>query len=101
MKYSRPISLPLRMKKTCTQASPSGARHGDHIRIDVLGGDHLLVLDHPLDGLDLVAEGGGVLEAQLLGGLFHLALQAGDDRLGAPLQELAQVVDHLAVAGLV
>ncbi len=49
-----------------------GARHGDHIRIHLLGGDHLLLFHHLVDGLDLVAQRGGLLEAQVLGGLLHL-----------------------------
>ena len=78
-----------------------GARHGDHVRIHLVAGDHLLALDHPLDGLDLVAQGGGPLEAAALRRPASISCcRRADDRLGVALQEVAQVVDHLAVARL-
>ena len=77
------------------------AGHGDHIRVDVVAGDNFLFFDHPLDGLNLVAQCGCPLEVQRLGCLAHIGAQPGDDRFGATLQELPQIIDHLAVAGLV
>jgi hypothetical protein len=78
-----------------------GTRHGDHIGVGLIAADDLLALDHPVDGIQLVADGGGLLVLQVLGGVGHGLGQALDDRPGAPLEELAQVVDHLAVVGLV
>ena len=43
-----------------------GARHGDHVRIDLVGGDDPLAFDHALDGVDLVADRGGSFEIQAL-----------------------------------
>ena len=90
------------MKKICTQASPSAARHGQHIRIQVIGGeDDLLPLDDGLDGFELVAQGGGFLEAHFFRCFLHLALAGAATMLFAvSAEEIHQVGDHLAVLGL-
>ena len=60
-----------------------------------------MLFHHAVDGRDLIADGSGAFELQRLGGLLHLLAQARDDGFGAAIQELAQIVDHLPVAGLV
>ncbi len=77
------------------------AGHGNHIRVDLLAGDHFLLFHHPVNGRNLIAQGGGALKAQVFGGLLHLRAQALHHRLGAALQKLAQVVNHRPVGGLI
>ncbi len=74
-----------------------GAGQGNHIRVHLLARNDALLFHHPVDGPQLVADLGSALEVQVFGGSLHLLAQAVDDRLGAPLQEAAQVVDHPTV----
>ena len=79
-----------------------GARHGQHIRIEVVGGKHdLLSLDDGLHRLELIAQGAGLLEAHFVRGLLHRGLQARHNGVAAPAQECHQVGDHLPIAGLI
>ena len=58
------------------------ARHGQHIRILVIGGkDDLLSFDDGVDGFQLVAQCGGFLEAHFFGGFFHLGFEGASRSL--------------------
>ena len=49
---------------------PVRAGHRNHIRIDPFGRDHALVLHHPFDRQNLVADGGSPLEIKVFGRRF-------------------------------
>ena len=60
-----------------------------------------MFLHHGLNSANLIAQRGSLLKTQRLCSLFHLILQTGDNTLRPPLQELAQIGDHLPVANLI
>jgi hypothetical protein len=61
------------------------------------GRDHLLLLHGGAQAAELVAEPRGQLVVEPGGGVAHLLLQPGDDRAGAAVHELDEVLDDLAV----
>ena len=67
-KYSRPISLPLRMKNTCDAGIAVLARQGDHVGVGPGRGDDLLPLDDVLDRPQPVAQRGPPARKLLPGG---------------------------------
>ena len=75
---------------------------GDADDIEILAavGDHLLALDRPADRCQPVAHPGRLLELQRVGGLPHLGLEVAHDRVGVAVEEVAQLVDELAVRHL-
>ena len=80
---------------------PVRARHGDHIRVQVIGVEHdFLPLDDGLDGLELVTDSGCFFEAQFCRCFLHLVFQALHDWIGLSVQEILQIGDHLTVFGL-
>ena len=75
---------------------------GQAHHVEVLGPvrDHLLGLGRLVHGDDAVAQAGGALELEVLGGVQHLGFQPVQHRLGVAREEPHQVVD-VAVVGLV
>ena len=65
--------------------------------VDVGGGD-LLRRVEPVQGPDVVAQGGRLLEPRLLGRLHHLGLEALHHLVRAPFQEQPRVLRRLPVA---
>jgi hypothetical protein len=57
----------------------------------------VLALDGALDGAELVAELGGALEFEPLGGFLHLAAEAAEDIIGAALEEEDDLLDDFVV----
>ncbi len=73
----------------------------DDVEVLVLLGDHLLLGDCPLDRSEPVAQTGGLLELELLRRRPHVVAEAVDHLVGVALEELAQLLDELAVRHLV
>ena len=71
---------------------------GEEVALLQLGGRDLLRRLQPLQGPDLVAQGGRLLEALLDRHALHVGAQATHHLLGAPLQEETGVVAGLPVA---
>ena len=76
------------------------AGHADEVQLGLRERLHLLALHRPLDGPDLVAQGGGALVLGPLGGDRHLGPQCLDERLLPTLQEQLHLGDVLRVVGL-
>ena len=71
---------------------------GDDVGVRAVAEDDGLLLQRPPERAEVVAEPGGLLELQRLGGGGHLALEPLDHRLGLAGHEVAEVVDDLAGA---
>ena len=78
---------------------PRGARQGDDIHLGVSIHHDFLAGGHALNGLNLVAQQGGGLEVQTIGGGFHLLPQLLDDILFA-VADHSQRPLHGIVVGL-
>ncbi len=88
-----------RKKKTCTQNWPALVRNGEDVGfLDGLGGDIALRLDEG-EGAEAVAEQGGALEIEVLGGLVHVLGEVILHGLGLAGEELAGLIDELVVVG--
>ena len=73
------------------------AGNGDHIRIDILGGDDLLLLHHPGSCLDLVPQHGGPLKEHFVGSFPHFLLELFDDLVRFSLQKIPEAFHHAVV----
>ncbi|GAB4002408.1 hypothetical protein GCM10029992_40550 [Glycomyces albus] len=70
---------------------------GHDVAVDVVGEDDDLLLDDLVEGRDVVAQSGGLLEVEVLGGGLHLGEQPPADRGGVAGHEGAEAVDEFAV----
>ena len=73
----------------------------DDVDVLVAVGDDLLALDRAAHGAEAVAQPGRLLELEVRGRLAHLLVEALDDRRRVAVEELAQLLDELAVGDLV
>ena len=69
----------------------------DHVGAGAVAEDDGLLLERLLERAEVVAEPGGLLEVQRLGGGVHLGPDALDERVGVAADEVAEVVDDRAV----
>ena len=69
----------------------------DHVGVGAVAEHHRLLLQRPVQRAEVVAEPGGLLEVQRLGGGVHLLLDPLDERRGLAAHEVAEVVDDRAV----
>ncbi len=70
---------------------------GDRVGIGVVGKHDRLLLDGPAQRPDVVAQARGPLVLLLVGGLAHLRLEPAQEAVGLAGQEVAEIVDDLAV----
>ena len=73
---------------------------GDDVAVGAVGQDHRLLLQRPLQGLDVVAEPGGALELLGRGRGPHLGLQTAGEPGGLAGHEVAELLGQAAVLGL-
>ena len=73
----------------------------DHVEVLAALGDHLLLLDRLAHGEEAVAHPSGAFVLERRRRLTHLVLEPGDDLVGVPVEELAELADQRAVARLV
>ena len=69
----------------------------DDIGVGAVAEHHGLLLHGPAQRADVVAQPGGPLELQVVGRLRHPPLQLPDEVVGAAGEEVAEVLDDLAV----
>ena len=70
---------------------------GDDVGVRAVAEHHGLALHRPAQRAEVVAQPGGPLELQLLGGGLHAPFQLAHQPVGAAGEELAEVVDDVAV----
>ena len=70
---------------------------GDRVGVGVVGQHDRLLLDRPPQRPDVVAQPGRPLVLLLIGGLAHLRLEPAQEAAGLAGQEVAEIVDDLAV----
>ena len=72
----------------------------DDVAVGAVAQDHGLLLQGPLQRLDVVAQPRGPLELLGPGGLAHLGFQAADEPVGLPGHEVAEFLGEQPVLGL-
>jgi hypothetical protein len=70
---------------------------GNHIFVHAVGLHDFLALQHFLQGADLVAQGGGALELQVLRRLLHLRRELAQQVVALALQKQRDLLHNLAV----
>ena len=70
---------------------------GDHVGAGAVAEDDGLLLQRLLERAEVVAQPGGLLEVERLGGGVHLGPDALDEGVGVAADEVAEVVDDRAV----
>ncbi|CAM2932428.1 hypothetical protein SAXI111661_09050 [Saccharomonospora xinjiangensis] len=70
---------------------------GDDVGVGAVAEHHGLLLHRPAQRAEIVAKPGGPLELQRLGRLGHLPLKPADHDVGAAREEVAELLDDLAV----
>ena len=71
----------------------------DHVDVFAALGDHLLLLDRPMHGRQPVADACRPLVLHRVRRGAHLGVEPLDDLVGVAVEEVAQLVDELAVVG--